>query len=322
MKRIYLCAALLLFGAAACAPVTNDNANSNANVSNTNAANSNTTTAASWTNDDIIAGEKKAWDMIKAKDYDGFAAALDEKFIDVTPENIYDKAGTVAFVKTFELTEMTLSDFKVLKLDNDAAVVTYVVNLKGTMGGKPIPAGGSRHSSARIMHGGKWLVIYHQSTPIMAMPPPPSPATAANANSANANAANSNAAAATASPATTTADAEANEKLVWEAIRRRDAKAFGNFLMDDAIEVEPDQVYTKSQSVDSIAAMNFLSTAVLSDYRTVVLDDDAKLLTYRVKGTGPNKKPFDDRHSTIWVNRGGKWVAAFHQGTPIAKAGM
>jgi hypothetical protein len=324
MKRIYLCAALLLFGAAACAPVTNDNANSNANMSNMNAANSNMMSAASWTNDDVIAGDKKAWDLIKAKDYDAFAAGLDEKFIDVTPEGIMDKAATVAFVKTLNLTEATLSDFKVVKLDKDAAVVTYTVHDKGTVGGKPIPADspGMRHSTAKVWRGGKWVAVFHQSTLITPSIPIPPPVTAsANANSANANAANSNGAATSASPATASADVEANEKAVWDALKRKDWDAFASFLAEDQIEVEGGGVYDKAGTVKSVKGFNF-APVVTSDFKTTVIDEDAKIVTYTVKGTGPDKKPFTERASSIWVNRNGKWIAVFHQGTTAAKPAM
>jgi hypothetical protein len=31
-------------------------------------------------------------------------------------------------------------------------------------------------------------------------------------------------------------------------------------------------------------------------------------------------KPMKEYHSTIWVNRSGKWLGFFHQGTPAAAA--
>ena len=328
MKRIYLCAALLLFSAAACAPAPTENANSNANMSNMNAANSNTTSAASWTNDDVIANERQAWDMIKAKNID--AAWFDDKFIDVAPEGVTDKAATLAFLKTIDLTEATLSDFKVLKLDKDAAVVTYTVHDKGTVGGKPIPANspGMRHSTAKVWRGGKWVAVFHQSSMIE---PPTVVATgananaananAANANKANANAANSNAAATTASPATMTADVEANEKAVWDALKRGDWDAFASFLSEDSLEVEGSGVYDKAGTLSAVKAFDFASTS-LSDCKATVIDEDAKINTCVVKGTGRDKKPFTERATTIWVNRGGKWMAAFHQGTAVGKPGM
>jgi hypothetical protein len=325
MKRMLLPAALLLCAAAACEPApstntANTNAPANMNAANVNAANSNTMSAAAWTNDDIINGDKKAWDLIKSKDYATFESLLDDHFIDVTPAKVNNKAETVADIKTFDLTDVSLSDFKVVKLDNDAAVVTYTVSLKGSVGGKPIPANApaERHSTAKILRGGKWLAVYHQDTPIMPPPPPPAASPASNANSANMN----SAATTTASPMTTTSDVEANERAVWDALKRKDWNAFASFLADDAVEIEPDGVYDKTGSVKGVQGFPFPTTS-LSDFMTTPLDDDAKIVTYTVKGTGPDKKPFSQRHSTVWVNRGGKWLAMFHQGgTPITKSAM
>jgi hypothetical protein len=341
MKRIYLCAALLLFGAAACAPAPTDNANSNANMSNMNAANSNTMSATSWTNDDVISNEKKAWDAIKSKDYAAFDAMLDTNFIDVTRAGVLDKAGTVAEVKTFDLTDVTLSDFKVIKLDNDAAIVAYTVVLKGSMNGKPIPANApaERHGTAKVWRNGKWLAVYHQETPSIPIPPPVTAGAAANSNRANANNANTPdslkntnaagakntnvAATAAASPATLTptADAEANEKMVWDAFDKKNISGFEGVLNEDSLEVEEDGVYSKAASVDMIRKMldstSFKST--LSDFKTVTLDDDAKVVTYVAKSNYKGAPPLGVRHSTVWVNRGGKWMVAYHQGTAITR---
>lgn len=58
------------------------------------------------------------------------------------------------------------------------------------------------------------------------------------------------------------------------------------------------------------------SKAALSDWKTVKIDDNAALVTYVVKL--PGMKPDTEYHSTIWVNRDGKWQGLFHMGTPIA----
>ena len=57
----------------------------------------------------------------------------------------------------------------------------------------------------------------------------------------------------------------------------------------------------------------------LSDFREIKLDDDASVLTYTVKGTGKDWPPKGQRHSTVWVKRDGRWLAAFHQGTNIER---
>jgi hypothetical protein len=306
-------------------------------MSNMNAANSNMTSAAAWTNDDVIANERQAWDWIKTKNSDAFTAALDDNFINVTPTGVRTKAETVAEVKTFDLTDVTLSDFKVIKVDKDAAVVAYTVSMKGSVGGKQIPANApaERHGTAKVWRGGKWLAVYHQVSPVE---PPMTPAggganantanaNTANANKANANSANSNGAATAASPAvlTPTADAEANEKMIWDAFEKKNVSGFEGVLTDDNLEVEPDGVYDRAASVESVRQMinaGAFKGATLSDFKTVSLDEDAKVVTYVAKTNSQGSPPAGMRHSTVWVNRGGKWMVAYHQGTTIMKGGM
>jgi len=59
-----------------------------------------------------------------------------------------------------------------------------------------------------------------------------------------------------------------------------------------------------------------MSKADLSDWKTLKFDNDASLVTYKVKT--PGMKPDTEYHSTIWINRDGKWQALFHMGTPEA----
>jgi hypothetical protein len=80
--------------------------------------------------------------------------------------------------------------------------------------------------------------------------------------------------------------------------------------------VETEGVYDKAGSVRSVSEAD-LSKTSLSDWRSLKIDDDAALVTYMVKGPGVD--PSGEHHTTIWVNRGGKWLALFHQGTPVLK---
>jgi hypothetical protein len=317
---LLLPAALLLL-CAACTTAPTNNANTT-NSANTNAANANsaaTTTAASWTDDDVINNERQAWDTIKRKDSAAFAAMLADEFIDVTPSGIANKAQTVDLIKTFDLTEVTLSDFKTVKLGKSAAAVTYTVRLKGSIGGRPIPENESaaRASTAKVWRGGKWLAVYHQGSPVeSAPPPPPSPAAAAA----------SPAATTAASPAATAAQATdnvlANEEAVWDALKRKDWDAFAGFLADDQIEVEPQAVYDKAGTLSAVRQVDF-STFKLGEQRAmgIGIGDEAKIVTYTVTGIGPDRRPFNERAATIWALRNGQWRAVFHQGTPVRDTG-
>lgn len=314
MKRTLLPAALLLFAACTTAPTNTTNTT---NSANTNAANTNssaaTTTAASWTDDDVINDERQTWDAIRRKDSAAFAAALADEFIDVTPVGIKNKAQTMDYVKTFDFTDVTLSDFKTIKLGKSAAVVTYTARVRGSIGGRPIPENelATRASTAKVWRGGKWLAVYHQGSPIESAPPPA--------------AASSPAATTAASPATAaqaTDNVMANEEAVWDALRRKDWDAFAGFLAEDQIEVEPTGVYDKAGTVSNVRQIDF-STFKLGELRAmgIGMGDEAKIVTYTVTGIGPDRRPFNERAATIWALRNGQWRGVFHQGTPVRDTG-
>ncbi len=139
----------------------NMNANMNANTSSSN-SNSNAGASASPEAPDPIGKEKKVWEELKAKDYDAFASDLADNSIEVEPNGIFDKAGSVSMVKKFDFSKMTLSDWKETKLDADASLVTYVVT--GPMEGKTVT---ERHSTIWSKRGERWYAVLHHGTPQM-----------------------------------------------------------------------------------------------------------------------------------------------------------
>lgn len=170
MKRIIILAALMLV-ASGCA--TNAQTQTNANASSRTTTNTNTAAATKMATPmseaDAIAREKQVWEMLKTKDYDGFAAMLADDQVEVETSGVYDKAGTLAGVKGGEYSSALLSDFKVLKIDDDAVVVTYLVKV-GAADANP---GGYRQSTVWVNRGGKWLAIFHQGTPVASASPQP-----------------------------------------------------------------------------------------------------------------------------------------------------
>lgn len=302
-------AALLLCAAAACTTVPTTNT-ANTNAANTNAANTNTAaTGAAWTESDISAQERALWDAIKAKNWDAFAAPLAEDQLYVGPGSISDKAQTVENVKKLNLTDFTLSDWRMVRLDDNAAVIIYAATAQGDYAGQPIPADHmERDSSVWVRRGGRWVTVFHQES-IAQKPPAASPSPAAPAPAAPA-------ASPAASPAATSADVEANERMIWDLLKAKQWDAFASHLAEDQIEVEPDGVYTKAETVKGVQAIDF-SGVTLSNFRTVKINDNATAVTYEVKGPTAVFGPRGARHSTVWVNRGGRWLAAFHQGTLI-----
>ena len=135
------------------------------------AASPEATPTAAATGPDPIANEKLIWDLLKSARYDAFADLLAPEFVEVEPDNVYDKAGTVKGIRMFDASKAVLSDWKTLKLNDNASVVVYAVkNLSG-------PREGERHSTIWGNRNGKWLGIFHHGgTPVRNAPPPKSSA--------------------------------------------------------------------------------------------------------------------------------------------------
>jgi len=128
-----------------------------------------TTTGGSSTSDNpveamLIAREKEAWEQIKKKNSQGFSGYLAEDQIYVTKDGIHSKAETVKGVMEAGPTEFTLSDWKVIMIDKDAAIVTYTSKVGAAVACGPEPIT-QRESTVWVKRGGKWLAIFHQDTP-------------------------------------------------------------------------------------------------------------------------------------------------------------
>jgi hypothetical protein len=302
MKKSYVLVLLLALVAACTAPPTNRDA------APTNSSATATPLAMALSEADVIAKEKAIWDTIKNKDYEAFGNMLADSQVEILPDAVYDKAGSIAGVKEFEPTEVTFSDWKYLPINKDAVILVYRVDVKGKSKGKEFPPMSARSSSAWVNRNGKWLATFHQECEVSTAPPPPPASTMSPAK-------------ATASPASTPtplppgADPIAAEQAVWARLKNRDYDGFAAFLAPEAIEVEPSGVYDKAGSVKGVSQVDF-SKAQLTEFKSTPFDMDTALVTYMVKLPGPAPA---ERHSTIWAKRDGKWLAVFHHGTPISR---
>jgi hypothetical protein len=307
MKKILALVSLLIL-AAACATQPSGNKDTTANANTNVNKSAETKTIAAPSEADIIAKEKAAWDTFRKKDADAFGKLVAAEYIEVTESGVIDKAATIAGMKDFDLSDVTFAEWKMTPIDKDAVIITYTATLKGTFKGKAIPPDPFRESAAYVNRNGEWLAIYFQETRVRTAPPAPSPKEAAKTTP--------NPPTSSGTPGQTGPDATANEKLVWDSFKARNYDAFASYLADNFMEVESDGVYDKTGSVKAVQGFD-AAKAELSNWKTVKFDDDASLVTYVAKIPGfPTTY-----HSSIWVNKNGKWVGLFHQGTEAAEAG-
>jgi hypothetical protein len=117
----------------------------------------------------------------------------------------------------------------------------------------------------------------------------------------------------------------ANEQKVNDAVMKGDVTTFKSVVADDAWSIDEGMGLAP---VNQFEAMLKPGTAKitdmkLSDFKVLWVDANTAVLTYTWTGKGtmmdqPVKSPIVA--STVYANRGGKWVAVFHQET--AKASM
>lgn len=303
MKRILVLVSLLIF-AGACATQPSENKDMTANM---NKGGEMKSTGAAPSESDIIAKEKAAWDAFKKKDADAFGKIMAADYIEVLDSGVMDKASSIAGMKDFDLSDVTFADWKMTTIDKDAVLLTYKATVKGKYKGADIPPGPYYEASAYVNRNGEWLAIYYQETLSAKMPPvPPAEKKAPSSSSSP-----------LAKPAEAGADPIANEKIVWDLFKAKNWDGFASLLAPEFMEAEATGVYDKAGSVKGVQEMD-ASQFELSDWKSLVFDNDAKLVTYTVTVKGP--KPMKEYHATIWINRGGKWLGFYHQGTPEAAA--
>jgi uncharacterized protein (TIGR02246 family) len=115
-------------------------------------------------------------------------------------------------------------------------------------------------------------------------------------------------------------DPAAGERQVLEALKAGDMPAFASFLADDAMELTPQGLQSKAQIIETLKGGRLLEYT-MTDLKAIQVDKDAMLVTYRTTGkfsAHGQEGAYDARATSLWVKRNGKWLAVFHQETPVA----
>ncbi|HJQ30682.1 MAG TPA: DUF4440 domain-containing protein [Pyrinomonadaceae bacterium] len=256
---------------------------------------------------EVIEQEKLIWDALKRKDYDAFARMLADELVVVGSTGVTDKPGVITTLKGYTITDVSLSDWRVVPLVDEAAVVTYKAVVKSTATGRNGPATLSRVSSVWLNRGGKWLVILNQDTEInepVADHPPGAPRMGSGTLVA---------ATLPAAGATEAADPVEQEKQLWDSLKRKDYDAFASHLDDHLIEVEPEGIYDKAGMVGNAKGGEW-DVVSPGGFKEVKIDAATSIVTYLMTGAARNQKQWC---STVWTQRGA-WRALFHQGSPQA----
>jgi hypothetical protein len=114
----------------------------------------------------------------------------------------------------------------------------------------------------------------------------------------------------------------AKEKTTWEAVKQNDVKGFKRNFSPDFAGVYEDGFHTVDMEAQQIPDVK-MKLYTLSDIKVALPTSDIAIITYKVNSQGDYKgQDFSgDYHcSSVWMNRGGKWLAVLHTEVKAAKA--
>ncbi len=112
----------------------------------------------------IIALEKAGWEAWKNKDAAWYQTNLAADVMHVSGSGVANKAQLISSLADCDVKSVALSDFKLLMITKDSALITFVGRQEAVCGGKPQPAI-VRASAAYAKRGGKWLNVFYTEVP-------------------------------------------------------------------------------------------------------------------------------------------------------------
>ena len=112
----------------------------------------------------------------------------------------------------------------------------------------------------------------------------------------------------------------AAETKLYEAWKNKDMKPFKATLAADFVMIADRGVSGKNDTIKDLIGMSCeVASYELSDWKLTMINSGAALLTYKATTSGTcGGRPIPNVWaSSIWINRGGKWMAFSHQETPV-----
>ena len=96
--------------------------------------------AAGWTSaTGLEEYERLMWKAVQSGDWQQVNAHLAPEFMAAMPEGVRNRAATLEHLQQMKLTDFSLGEFESHPAGTDM-VVSYVITLRGTVGGRPLPS--------------------------------------------------------------------------------------------------------------------------------------------------------------------------------------
>lgn len=112
------------------------------------------------------------------------------------------------------------------------------------------------------------------------------------------------------------------EHALYDQVKNKDMKGFAANVTDNVVSIDPQKTtWDKAALVEYLTPIDMQQYS-LTDSKVTWIDKDCAAVTSKFNGTatynGQPMPPGDWTVTTIWVKKGGKWLATFHQETPVA----
>ena len=121
----------------------------------------------------LIAYEKQSWEAVKRKDYKTFESFLADDFYDIfaNGKGVTKSELLQNYIRGVNLIDYSLNDFKVIMLNNDAAIVVYTALAHGTESQAKSRKVEVSEIHAAVTSGwakrnGKWLNVFYRENDI------------------------------------------------------------------------------------------------------------------------------------------------------------
>ena len=110
--------------------------------------------------------EKQMWEDIKAKNWKAVESKIAEGFQSVHPDGARDRSGEISLIKSLNVGEVTLSNFKAT-MNGDDIVVTYMISAQETIDLERLPTKPAPRLSVWKKGASGWQWMSHANlTPI------------------------------------------------------------------------------------------------------------------------------------------------------------
>ncbi len=121
----------------------------------------------------LISYEKQSWEAVKRKDYKTFESFLADDFYDIfaNGKGVTKSELLQNYIRGVNLIDYSLSDFKVIMLNDDAAIVVYTALAHGTESQAQSRKVKVSEIHAAVTSGwakrdGKWLNVFYRENDI------------------------------------------------------------------------------------------------------------------------------------------------------------